>query len=181
MIPVSKNRKSFTLIELILVIIIMGIAYSFIGNSIFKKENAITIKLKNLPEIARSLEKKPLEFIIYGRDCQNMVWLYNKSEPIEVKYKVKINAKHLKAYKFNFYGELDEFQFQDFRVENRTERVCLRFELFKNSSNSSYVIEDKSAELFYLFYPFFKKVEISKSFSDIEERFLSESLNPETL
>jgi len=181
MIPVSKNRNSFTLIELILVIMIMGIAYSFIGNSLFKKENSIVIKLKNLPQIARSLEKKPLEFIIYGRDCQKMVWLYNKTEPVEVKYKVKINAKNIKAYKFNFYGELDEFQFQDLRVENRVEQVCLRFELFKNNSNSSYILEDKSSELFYLFRPYFKRVEISKSFSEIEEQFLSEELNPETL
>jgi prepilin-type N-terminal cleavage/methylation domain-containing protein len=179
MTPASKNKKSFTLIELILVIIIMGISYSFIGNSLFSKENAIVLKLKNLPEIARDIKKSPLEFIIYGRECDKMVWIYNKEEYLDIGYKAQINAKDLKAFRLNSYGELEEFEFPDFRVENRSEPVCFKFELFSNLSNSNYIIEDKKAERFYLFHPYFKKVEIFKSLSEAEEVFRAEELNPD--
>jgi len=181
MIPVSKNRDSFTLIELVLVIIIMGVLYSFIGNSLFTKENSIVIKLNNLPKIARDLNKKPLEFTIYGRDCTKMVWIYNREELVDVEYQVNINAKDIKAYRFNFYGELHQFEFLDFRIENKTERVCLRFETFKNGSNSSYILEDEKTDLFYLFRPYFKDVEIFKSLGDAQDSYLAEDLNPRTL
>jgi len=181
MIPVFKNRESFTLIELILVIVIMGIVYSFIGNTIFKKENSIIVKLNNLPEIARDLKKNPLEFIIYGRDCTNLIWIYNREESLDVEYEININAKDLKPYRFNNYGELDQFEFLDFRADNRIERVCFKFETFKNSSNSSYIIEDEKTDLFYLFRPYFRSVEIFKSLESAKDSYLAEELNPESL
>ena len=181
MTPVSENRKSFTLIELILVIIIMGIVYSFIGNSLFKKENSITITLKNLPEVARDLNIKPLKFIIFGRECSQMVWLDKDGNSINVKYGVSINSRDLKPYRFNFYGELEQFEFIDFRFENRVKKVCLEFEFFKNSSNSSYILEDEKKDIFYLFKPYFKSVQTFKSLEEAKDIYLSEELNPSYL
>lgn len=176
----SKSR-SFTLIELLLVLIIMGLVYSFIGNSIFSQEKSITIKLQNLPEISRTVGQKPLKFIIYGMDCNKYIWLYNEEEALDIDYPIEINAKDIKPYRFNYYGELEVYQFLDFRVENRAERVCLEFNLFENGSNSSYVLEDESKDLYYLFRPYYQAVEIYKSLDDARENILREDLNPKTL
>lgn len=181
MTHVSKSKKSFTLIELVLVIIIMGILYSFIGNNLFSKEKSITIKLNNLPEIARTLQKTPLEFIIFGRDCKKSMWIYNKEESFNVEYEIFINAKDLKAYKFNNYGELYDFEFDKRKIDNRDEDICFQFEIFKNYSNSSYILEDEEKDIFYLFRPYFQSVETFESLEDAKDSYISEDLNPHSL
>ena len=168
MMLVLKNR-GFTLIELLIVLIIMGIVYSFIGNSIFSKNKSTTLTLKNLPEVARQIAKereyKPLTFLIYGTRCDKYIWLSN-NEPLNVEFKIDINGNHIKPYRFNYYGELDSYQFLDFYIDNRKERVCLEFHLFKNYSNSSYILEDDEKDTFYLFRPYYQPVEIYKSLDE---------------
>ena len=168
--------KAFTLVELLLVIIIMGVAYSYIGNRIFKPSNITIVKLKNLPNIARSLNKRPLEFIIFGRECQKAIWLHD-GESIQVKYKINIDAKNLRTYRFNYYGELDKFEFPDFQ----SQKTCFKFQLFKNNSNSSYLIKNKKTGFFYLFKPYFQDIEIFDSFEDAKDEYLGIELNPRVL
>jgi len=168
--------KAFTLIELLLVIIIMGVAYSYIGSHIFKPSNMVTVKLSNLPNIARSLNKKPLEFIIFGRECDKATWLHD-GESLQVNYKINIDAENLRAYRFNYYGELDKFEFSDFQ----SQKTCFQFQLFKNNSNSSYLIQNTKNGLFYLFKPYFQDVKTFDSFEDAKDEYLGIELNPKIL
>jgi prepilin-type N-terminal cleavage/methylation domain-containing protein len=172
---VSKNR-GFTLIELILVIIIIGVVYGFVSNSIFSKKNSITLKIDNFPEVARELKEKPAKFLLYGLDCDKYVWL-GKEGSIDFEFPIEIDGKDLIPYRFNNYGELEEFQFNSFRVDNRVEKVCLKFEVFENGSNSSYIIEDEKSKIFYLFHPYFKPVEKFKTLQEAKEALLNEELN----
>ncbi len=168
--------KAFTLIELLLVIIIIGIAYSYIGSHVFKPENMITVKLTNLPNIARSLNQKPLDFIIFGRECNKIAWLHN-GETIQVNYKIDIDTENLRFYRFNYYGELDRFEFPNFQ----SQKTCFKFQLFKNNSNSSYLIQNTKTGLFYLFKPYFQNVKIFDSFDDAKDEYLGVQLNPNDL
>jgi len=179
MTPASKSR-GFTLIELLIVLIIMGLVYSFVGNSIFKKEKSITVTLKNLPEVSRNIGAKPLKFVIYGMDCDKYLWL-NGDEPIDIEYPIEIDGKDIKPYRFNYYGELEEYQFLDIFIEEKRESVCLEFNLFENGSNSSYILEDEKSGLFYLFRPYYQPVEIYKSLDNARDNLLREDLNPKTL
>lgn len=180
---VSANR-SFTLIELLLVLILMGLVYSFVANSFTKMEKRKTISLQNLPETLRQIaeenHQKELRFLIYGYDC-NKYTILGEDGTIEVDTSIQINSKNLIPYRLNYYGDLVQFQFFDFYHENSSEKVCLEFQLFKNGSNSSYILEDEKDKLFYLYRPYFQPVEIYKSFEDAKENLLREELNPKSL
>jgi hypothetical protein len=180
MIPASRSRGSFTLIELLLVLILMGLVYGFIGNSIFSREDSITLKLNNLPEVARDIGQRPLKFIIFGSDCDEYAWLSN-GDRVGAEYSIDINAKDITPFRFNYFGELREYEFHDLIIDNRVENVCLEFNLFKNGSNSSYILEDREADLYYLFRPYYQPVETYKTLEDAKEQLLREDSNPKTL
>jgi prepilin-type N-terminal cleavage/methylation domain-containing protein len=174
MINVFKN-KGFSLIELIIVLIIIGVVYSFVGNSFIKAQKKENISLKNLPKIIRTLQYKTLEINIFGRECDKIIW-FESSNSIPINASININRK-LKVYNFNMYGDLKKIDFDSITIENRDYPICFQFELYDNGSSSSFIVEDTKTQLFY-FYTALGSVKIFKSLEKAKNCFLSKSLNP---
>jgi prepilin-type N-terminal cleavage/methylation domain-containing protein len=174
MTPVSRS-KAFTLIELLLVIIIMGLVYSFVGNSFIKKQTVTeTITVRNLPESIRKIGLEKAKLQIFGRECDKFLWLSGNS-PIEVEAPLKI-GKELETYSFDMYGELRKMEFGTIRIKNQTHKICMEFYLYNNGSTSSYVLQE--GEKFYLYRPLQLQPEVFDSLSDAKESYLSYDLNP---
>jgi len=175
--PVLRSR-AFTLIELLLVIIIMGLVYSFVGNSFVKQQKSRTITLQKLPKAVRTFGVETAQFRLFGRECDKYIWLNGSgTESITVEDSIKINRK-LKVYNFDMYGELREVDFGTFRLENRDHKICFEYHLYRNGSTSSYIVEDEKAEKFYLFKPLKREPEEFKSLQDAKEVYLGRDLNP---
>jgi prepilin-type N-terminal cleavage/methylation domain-containing protein len=191
MLVVSKNndnknsltkiyKRGFTLVELLLVLVIVGIIYSFVGGSIITTKLNIPLKLDNLPDILREIGSPPIHFKIYGSDCDKYMLLKN-DENIEITNKIDIPLKDLIFYRFDIYGEMKEFKFLSYREKNKVEPVCLEFDIYKNGANSSYIIKIEKTSKYYLYSPYFSKPELFNSLEDAKEKFLNRSLNPKTL
>jgi hypothetical protein len=171
---------SFTLFELILVILIMGIIITFVGNQTFASpKKSVTIRLDNLPQTVRMSELKSVDFYILGMDCDKTAWLTPEGS-VDVEFNIDI-PEDLIPYRFNYYGEMRNFEFQDLMVGERRERVCLKFQLFENETTSSLIIEDRDGDKYYLYRPYFQKPEIFDSLQDAKDALLGEDLNPKVL
>jgi prepilin-type N-terminal cleavage/methylation domain-containing protein len=174
MTPVSRS-KAFTLIELLLVIIIMGIVYSFVGNSFVKREKVTeTVTVHNLPDSIRKIGVEKAKLQIFGRECDKFLWLSGDSQ-LTVDAPLRI-GKELEVFSFDMYGELRKMEFGTIRIKNQTHKICMEFCLYSNGSTSSYVLQE--GEKFYLYRPLQLQPEVFDSLSDAKESYLSYDLNP---
>ncbi len=187
MLVVSKNKqfiqeehKAFTLVELLLVLVIVGIIYSFVGGTIITTKATTPLRLDNLPDVLREVGKQPIQLKIYGSDCDKYL-LMSDNENIELKNPIDIPLKDLIFYKFDIYGQLQEFKFLQHREENRVEETCLEFDIFKNGANSSFIVKIEKTNKFYLYKPYFAKPSIFNSLEDAKESLIRRDLNPKSL
>jgi hypothetical protein len=178
----SANKSSFTLFELVIVILIIGIVSYLAIASIPKigdKESKV-ITFHNLPQFLKNFEEeKELDLYILGMNCDEVILLSNGDEVVFENEIVVSND--FRAFRFNYYGEMRVIKFPDLRLGEISKRVCLRFQKFKNGSTSSFIIEDEDKDTFHLYKPLLPKSETFENLQDAKETLLSEQLNPKTL
>jgi type II secretory pathway pseudopilin PulG len=178
-----KNRErglspSFTLFELLIVVVLIIIIISFVANSpILSGKKPVVVQLSNLPQVLKTLEVKEVEFYLLGRECDEVLWLSN-GESLEVEYEISLSDE-ISAYRLNYYGELRKFEFPNLRIGEKEEKVCLKFQLFKNGSTTSTILE--ADEKVYFYNPYFKKPLLLKTIEEAKEHLVNEDLNPEYL
>jgi prepilin-type N-terminal cleavage/methylation domain-containing protein len=143
------NKKAFTLIELVVVLIIIGLVYALYSPN-FHSKKKIT-KFENLKEFLLSNYDLPIKLECFGDKCEQC-FVNNK----ELK-QYQIFTKKPKVYTLDMFGYLQEKSFQD-------DKKCFEFQIFSNKSSSNMLVEKNLK--FYLFYAFYQK---SKVFSDFEK------------
>lgn len=138
------QKKAFTLFELILVVIIIGLVYSLVLGKITNKKN---IKVQNLKDLKSILIKNNIkQFIVYGK-C-------DKTKPN------KINPdlfKDIKVYTVKN-ETLEKVEFNPIQIKDEIYDVCLKFNINQNKSSSSYII--KQNEKYFVFHPYFQKTKV---------------------
>lgn len=140
------KKKAFSLFELILVVILIGLVYSLVLDKINIKKNIHIKELKSLKKLL-PLDTK---LIVYDR-CQ--------------KQNIKIDNifKNIKVYTVEN-DSLKEVEFAPYQDKNgNIYDVCLRFQKFQNGSITPYII--KQNDNYVVFYPYFKEPE---KFSDAQ-------------
>ena len=187
----SQNlKKGFSLVEILIVTIIIMAVMSIINSSVFQKKVDLSVKLATLPELMRQIAKEDnrnsLELIIFGNECDKAVWTSENQILDKIENEVKINTKSLETYRFNSYGELEKVEYPKLRDgTGRAEEKCFEFKLFANQSTSSFIVSEEVGERkkkqFFVFRPYFQKVQIFDSLDDAKENYLNEELNPNVL
>jgi len=163
---VIVNKKAFSLFELILVVILIGLVYSLVLGKINNKNNLKVHKLKNLKSILLSYPQKKIELIVYDK-CK----------------RVSINGIE-KDFDTNIFKDIEVYDVEDERLiqinfdpyiqKEKVYDVCLRFNIYKNKSSSSYII--KKNNKYILFYPYFKNSEVYLTEDEAIEAFTNKKL-----
>jgi type II secretory pathway pseudopilin PulG len=177
----NRAKGSFTLFELVIVILIVGIVTFLAVASIpnIEEKSSRIVYLRTLPQFLKDFEERELDFYILGMDCDEAVLISNDDE-VTFENELQI-PNDLRAYRFNYYGEMRSIRFPDLRIGEVSKRVCLRFQKFRNGSTSSLIVEDENGDTFHLYRPLKDFSETFENLRDAEESLLAERLNPKTL
>ncbi len=170
------NSKAFTLFELLIVIILIGLIYGLFVSSLHNKEvqsDAITLLSMKKTLLKQSYEKK--SEIVCLEPCQEC-FIYNDGEKSEAKA-FSLFKTPPKVYKKDYYGRLEKQQFLPlFNKENVQQDVCFRFSVFNNKSSSNYILE--ADEKFYVFPAYMRDVNMTKTLEEATKLFDNKSLLP---
>ncbi len=158
-------KKSFTLFELMIVIIIIGIIYSMVAfnfKNISKKEEKLSLQTLKT-HLLRYFSNEHLTFICED-DCKKCI-LYKDYKLIKKDLNPPFQDRDsLKFYKISLDGTLKKADFIHIDANRSNHSVCFRYDIYPNSSSSELVIET-SKEVVYMM-PYFNKI---KKFDNINE------------
>ena len=150
-------KKAFTLFELILVVIIIGLVYSLVLGKISNKKNIEVQSLKDLKNIL--IKNNIKELIVYDK-CK-------KTKPNSITPEIFNNIKVYTVRNEN----IEKIEFNPIKIKDDIFDVCLKFEINDNKSSSSYII--KQNEKYYVFHPYFQKTKVF----DSEDEAISDFIN----
>ncbi len=163
----ALSSKGFTLFELIIVIIIIGIIYALFVNNLRSKEQQVeNITLLTMKQALLQQSFTHKSEIICFEPCKEC-YIYNDDKRSKEAAFSLFNAPP-KVYKEDTFGQLREYHFlalQD--AEERLQNVCFRFTLFNNKSSSYYLVEADTK--FYLFHPYMRDIDVVSTLSDAKK------------
>ncbi len=164
------NRNAFSLIELLIVVVIVGLVYSLaISNFENVKQDKIKPTLLNLKSYLDKLDKTDFAELICLDNCKSC-YLYvdeeldgSASEEFEDFFE---NEPRLYRYDFN-YGLVDLQNKVFFNSEGVDEQICFSISVDKNGVSEQVVVEYK--DKFYDFSPYFTDTKVYSSASKLRE------------
>lgn len=164
-----RVKKAFTLIELIVVILIVGLTYSLIfsSNSFnFKKEEKV--ELSNLKQFLLenfSFEKE-LSFICIEDNFTCYVKIDNDLlKGFEIK-----NFFNTKPNIYEYNRDKKEIEFKDLRVDNFDYKVIFQLKVDSDYKTNQFVLDAVDNNV-YVFNPIFTKPKIYKSLDEVFKTF----------
>lgn len=134
------QKRAFTLLELLLVVLIMGIVYGLAVNSIKQYgERSFALSLETLPGYLREFHRQNRVALLCTDACQECRVLVEGSE---VKKVEPFIDGEIRAYRFDAALGTRDISFTPYYdEENRESEVCLHFEIFPNGSSSEMILE----------------------------------------
>jgi prepilin-type N-terminal cleavage/methylation domain-containing protein len=156
-------KKAFSLIELLIVIVIIGVVYTLaIGQ--FQKigEESSNITLENLKEKLQSFKQKKSVKLLCLDDCSSCDIFVDgeKTKTIE-----DFLDKNVKAYRYELsYGFIEAEKEVYFNTENVEENVCFSYEVDKSGVGNQVLVEFKNK--FYDFSTYLGKTAVYASMQD---------------
>ncbi len=169
------NKKAFTLIELIVVIVIIGIVYAVVLNNFKSEQNITPSNFANLKDKFLPFYKRGdlLEFYVYD-DCSKSAIIIN-NELQDKKVDLNIKAfKDIQVYKTDKFADPKKVEFAPVKIDNRIYDVCFKFSIFPNSSSSSYIVHfwDK----YYILYPYMIETKIVSNLKEAVDIFTNQDI-----
>jgi hypothetical protein len=156
------------------VVMIIGIVYALVLGSFDPKKSVKIVTLSYIKEALLPYWTKgsKVELVVYDR-CRESVLLVNDEIKEDVETNIKADMfKDIKVFKSDRHNGERKITFSPILVESRLHKVCFRFTLFPNGSNSSFVI--KSGKKYYSYFPYFEDTYITTSLDDALEVFYKE-------
>lgn len=169
--------NAFTLIELIVVILLLGIMFSLALTSFKHKKKSEIPSIKELPlYLKKSDIKTDGVFLIYGKNCNKEKLLSNENISQN-----DINTpfdKSFKIYKMNNFGAIKELNYDDMIVDGIEQHICFKLHLKKGKFVDKVIV--KTASKYLLFMPFFQAIKSFDSLFDAQKAYLQSYLYPKS-
>jgi len=161
------SKSSFTLFELLIVILIISIIYGIFIEKINSKEYYLSqVGLKEIDKFFKDLEFNETAKIVCSNECEKC-WLYVDGKRVK---KVKSFFKEKPTvYDFDIHGILSQIQFLPLFKGLNPQEVCFEYVKYPNHSNSSYIVEYKKK--FYIFFSYFHPPKVTESISSAQDVF----------
>ncbi len=174
---VSNNRRGFTLFELLLVVILIGVIYAIFVHKLSQKKVHDESGAFTLETLKTSLSSFPAKrrvelFCFTPCDICNVYRDGKKVEDLDI----ELFETLPNVYNRDAYGQVQRIEFLSMEDKKEIKDVCFHFTLFSNQSSSSYIVEyDKK---FYLFDAYMQPVRVFENLSDASEAFDESILLP---
>ena len=150
------SKKAFTLFELILVVVIIGLVYSLILGKINNKKKINITHIENLKSLL--IQKNQNSLIIYNKcSYSNLDIDINLFKNIEV-YTVKNES-------------LEKLSFPPVKIKDEIYDVCLNYKIYPNKSSSSYII--KKENKYIVFHPYFQNTSVFNNEDEAINNFIN--------
>ena len=175
--PTVSSSKAFTLFELLIVVLLIGILYGVFVHKLSRPPVANTDKLtlKNIKTFLADLPYKRKAEIICLEPCKTCNVYIDGKKTKESEFSLFKTAPNV--YFPDNFGQIRTISFLPIIDKNGAiNNVCFKFSLFNNKSSSHFAVE--SEDKYYLFDPYMKNVKVSKSFSDVTAFFDNSTLLP---
>ncbi len=161
------SKSSFTLFELLIVILIISIIYGiFIERLSSKEEKIKRLGLENVRQILSLYDFNESAKLRCVDQCKNCYLFLDGKKAQKIPSFFKSEPK---VYDFDIHGMLSPVRFVPLFEENMPKDVCFEYDLYPNGSGSSYIVEYEKR--YYIFYPYLHPVGIVKSISKAQDLF----------
>ena len=146
--------KSFTLVEIVVVIILLGIVYS-LGLTAYNNINQKKRNIYNIKEFQKNLPEGSIVFYSYSKECKKSGVLLKNGDFIRVFYPVF--NKEDKMLAKNRYGNLETVEFEPEKLKGKTEKICIKIKLKNGDFTDKFILSYSNR--YYLFLPFYQEIE----------------------
>ena len=169
-INLSPDNKAFTLMEMMVVVILVGIIYALILTYMKPKKENISLGITSpLRALLLPYWNHSHLYMICEHKCEKCTIFEDNNTIIakDILFPLK-NSKIKDIYTFNDTGRLENKEF--LRALPSDEKVCLRYDLYPNKSSSELFIENENGSVLY-FPPYFNTFKRFTSLQSAKEYF----------
>jgi len=174
---VSKN--AFTLMELIVVILLLGILFSLVIDSLYRYEKGA--KNKSIKDITTYMQKANLQndalFYIYGEKCEHyaivsdsLSYQNDLNFTFDTNYETFVSDKN---------GDLKKVEFKEIVLDQKTQSVCFKMHFDKSRFVDKIILKTKQKYL--LFLPFFQEIKTYDSFKKASKSYFLKEFLPKRI
>ena len=166
--------KAFSLIEIIVVIILIGVIFSLVLNSYMsnsKKDS--TLSIENISVHVR----EDATLYIYGKECKKAILeladgFYEQSSNFDF-------HKDDRVLKINSSNSLEEIDFDSHAIEGKKENICFKLDFRDEKFFEKFVILSK--ESYYFFSPLKQNAQKFNSLEEAEKRYINDDIYPTSI
>jgi len=164
----TVSKSSFTLFELLIVILIISIIYAIFVQKLSNKESVVKSKgIEAVGELLEGFEFNSSADIICTDSCKECAIYIDGKKVKEIPSPFE---KEPKIYDFDIHGLLSRVTFTPLFDENdNPKEVCFKYSLYPNRSKSSYIMEYK--DKYYVFFAYLHPVEKTESIQKAQELY----------
>ena len=161
------SKSSFTLFELLIVILIISLIYGLFIEKIGSKEHQVRQKgLEALPQLLQDLDFNESAKIVCIDGCKKC-FVYKDGKRISELE--ELFTSEPKVYDFDIHGILSQVRFLPLFEDQRPQDVCFEYTLYPNGSHSSYIVE--YGKKFYIFDAYMGPIQVAKSITQAQQLY----------
>lgn len=174
-----RNRRGFTLFELLIVVLLIAILYGVFINKLqlgSSKKRADEVSLVTLHKLLEQFPSERKREVICTEPCKECK-VYLDDKPLDdVSFPLFLSEPTVwKADRFGQYQSVSFLPLND--PEHGVKDVCFRYRLFSNGSGSNYIVQTDERH-FYAFKPYLYPVQTFSTLEAAKKAFDSEALLP---
>lgn len=138
-------KKAFTLIELLLVVVIIGIVYGLVINSIHHiNDKEKSLGFDSLPSFLETLYQHNSVALVCVDDCKKCALYVDGEKGKEIDAFMR-EERLLRFWRFDANLGMQELSMTPiFDEDDREFDVCFRYEIFKDGSSTEMIIETRT-------------------------------------
>ena len=171
----ALNKKAFTLFELIVVVILIGIIYGvFVDKLATKPHEKNDVTLTTAKEFLEKFAFKKSARIVCTKECK-ACYVYVDDTKVETSFEL-FKSEPI-VYTLDDTGRQKEVTFiPRFDKEGKIEETCFEYKIFKNGGADTYIVSHE--DTFYVFKTLEKKPTLFTSMNEAVEYFDHKNLLP---
>lgn len=141
-------KKGFTLLELILVVVLMGIVYGSVINVFERyKEKAIDVTLMSLQKYMQDFSHNNHVSLVCIKQCGECLLFVDEKFTQNV---TPFMDKDIRLYRYDKDMDVREFQaLPYFTADGQEEEVCFRYDIHPDGTRSEMIVKDKEDVYFF--------------------------------
>jgi len=162
----SVLKSSFTLFELLIVLLIISLIYAIFIQKISSSQSPLKDKLFKIDNFLKNYDfNKSADIICIDRCLKCFLEIDGKK-----KKEIELFNSEVKVYDFNIHGIFSQIKFPPYFDKNgNPNNVCFRYTIYSNQSHSSYIVEYN--DKFYVFYAYMQPPKIATDISSAQKLF----------